>query len=345
MPENNNDTVGVDIGWSKSGFKVGIKSRLLASLDWFTAAKIEKSGVSEQRLLADEKAREKSRDTLIEAATASVAKQFDRDPDAALAFLNRALPDLIQKQMNYEAVIDTAIAHVENLPSPDLQGVEEEPEQREQPDRLSADFMARFRDFAERANEDVVRERWAQVLAAEAMKPGTFSPKVLRAIDEIDPGLAVLFSEFASLRIGDAVPMCICSISDVDILRFVEEGLVDSAGLGFLMPAGLVTLFQSEHHVVGHGGYAVAVLSSSSKGHIGQKSPLIMGAGGSVSTEVHKLTHLGMSLASLSNYDPLKPLRLFAEKLAASSPDKFAWIGSPVASGIQFAERVEARGI
>jgi hypothetical protein len=53
--------------------------------------------------------------------------------------------------------------------------------------------MNRFERFAEDASTDELRQRWGRVLSAEIRKPGTFSPKVLRIVDEIDQSTAAIF--------------------------------------------------------------------------------------------------------------------------------------------------------
>jgi hypothetical protein len=342
MSDKDAHEVGGEVGWSSKGLLAKIKSRFVASVDRRAAIAVDKSGIMDQRIVGQEAERAGARKVLIDAALASAVAKFDGNPDVAIDFLAKAIPDLIERQANYEAVVEASSKQIEDLDATSLR--DDQTPAGEEPSRLSDDFMARFRSFAERATEEVVRERWARVLVTEVIKPGTFSPKVLRAIDEIDPLTASSFAAFAALRLNDGVPMSIVKIEPHFLRTFIEDGLVDPSDFGFHQIANIGNIHGEDHFYFRSGtAYAVAVSARTPRTKsIGGTSILAQDIDGAAAIDVYRLTSLGQTLAALSPYEPLVPLRLLAAKLATIAPDGVAWVGAPFGDNIRFSERVDA---
>lgn len=100
-------------------------------------------------------------------------------------------------------------------------------------DKLDDAFLNRFERYAEDASEEVLRAKWAKVLASEIRKPGTFSTKVLRTVDELDAPTAELFEAFCRNRLGGVVIRCLSGkLSFADETRLVSSGLLVDPGIG-----------------------------------------------------------------------------------------------------------------
>ena len=71
------------------------------------------------------------------------------------------------------------------------------------------------------------------MLAAEVRAPGTFSQKVLRAVDELDPDTAALFERVASHRMQEAIPIGVMGeLNFTEKVQLIEAGLLVDPGLG-----------------------------------------------------------------------------------------------------------------
>ncbi len=65
---------------------------------------------------------------------------------------------------------------------------------------VDPDWLKFFGGYAEKASSETARARWAQVLAGEIRKPGTFSKRALRCLAEVDQETAEAFAEIVRLR-------------------------------------------------------------------------------------------------------------------------------------------------
>ncbi len=321
MSDKDENVIGVDVGWSLTGIKARLKSRLLGSVDQSLADKMARANVEDRRVVASETEREKARSALLDAAVVSLADQLRNDPTAASAFLNRAIPDLIERRVNYETVVEQAAAEIEQLTPPETTDYN-----TEQPDHLSGDFMSRFRSFAERASEEAVRQRWAKVLATEVAQPGTFSPKVLRAIDEIDPEVAAAFSRFATHRVVTLVPRALTLGCANYIEAFAEEGLISVTGGGHSIQTQIVNIEGAAYFLFNIDAFLIAI---DTQAPIEAASDVALLAKGLKQPRipVYKLTQLGIALASLSDHSPSQSAIKLALEFARRSPSGAALIG------------------
>ena len=111
------------------------------------------------------------------------------------------LGDAFRKQLNRDAVAtEAAQLLLENHREQSQQtytGTEIPPP--------SDDWLNIFVDYAERASSENLRVLWAKILAGEIRSPGKFSPRTMRFIAELDPGLAKIFEEYAPKIFGDFI--------------------------------------------------------------------------------------------------------------------------------------------
>jgi hypothetical protein len=161
---------------------------------------------------------------LIEAASKHGIKRLSADPEFAERALASHLGAAYRRQANKDAVVKEA--------AEDLQV---EPPTKEQansnPEQIEEVFLDRFEHYAEFASTDELRTRWGRVLAAEVRKPGTFSAKVLRIIDEIDGTTAREFESLCENRLGGIVPLVLSGEVMHDTrTRLVVAGLLVEPG-------------------------------------------------------------------------------------------------------------------
>src|SRR5690606_4389133 len=99
-------------------------------------------------------------------------------PEEAERAFQRHLWKVRKEKENTDGVMQTALEDLRNNPPDEASAQNEEP--------LSEEFLDRMEDYSARASTDDLRQRWGRVLASEIRKPGTFSGKVLRVVDELD---------------------------------------------------------------------------------------------------------------------------------------------------------------
>lgn len=85
-------------------------------------------------------------------------------------------------------------------PAPDA---EKEPES--DTEELNSDWINRFRNHAEQASTEELRNLWARILAGEARRPGRFSAATLRFIGELDQLQAERCERISRFVLGNTI--------------------------------------------------------------------------------------------------------------------------------------------
>lgn len=116
---------------------------------------------------------------LTKEAVKVAAAQLKKDPELAERAVDHVMAGMIQKQENREAIALKTIEHLRDEPSGHLS--------TEPP---SEDWMNVFESYAEKASSETLREHWAQILAGEIRKPGSFSLLTLQVMSVLDTTLA-----------------------------------------------------------------------------------------------------------------------------------------------------------
>lgn len=153
---------------------------------------------------------------LIEAATDYAVNKIRTDPVYAERALQSIVGKAVNAQLNKDNVAIEAYQDLKRQPPPaDVSG----------PEAINVEIMDRIEFYASDASTQELRERWGRVLAGEIRKPGTFSLKVLRVIDEMGADTALLFERICKDRLADTVPQCLTSIHFGEAMRLSEADL------------------------------------------------------------------------------------------------------------------------
>ncbi|WP_165504193.1 DUF2806 domain-containing protein [Rhizobium leguminosarum] len=190
----------------------------MSALDRAGARKIDRSGLEDERKAAVHQALTDAQVRLIGASAKVLEERIQGDPDLAQRALT-AFSRLERQVENVEASLVLAIEDLKSNPS-----TEEEP--ADSPDALEPEFLNRWELYASGATSEVVREKWGRILSSEIRKPGTFSLKTLRIIDELDQETALLFERFCQNTIGNWVPELLLGLNHVELSDLAQAGLI-----------------------------------------------------------------------------------------------------------------------
>ncbi len=210
----------VTVSLEDTGLTAKAKSRAVSAVDRFCGNLVDLLNPKLERRAAVERARTEAELRVIDAATNAAVARFEADPEFAQRAIENHLTGIFREQRNKEAVAMEACEQLKLMPPS-----ASESEQGEE--NLEEAFLNRVEHYAKSATTDELRQRWGRVLASEVRAPGTFSPRVLRAIDELSSDTAQLFERFCENRIAQIVPKCISvELSYSDQLKLVEAGLM-----------------------------------------------------------------------------------------------------------------------
>ncbi|WP_190323183.1 DUF2806 domain-containing protein [Candidatus Tokpelaia sp.] len=101
---------------------------------------------------------------------------------------------------------------------------------------LDESFLNRLEKRVEEATEEEIRAKWGKILAGEIRRPGTFSAKLMRLVDELEPETAKLFEDICCWRINGGIPAYLVVNLNSPQLKSLE-----AAGLFVPSEGGLLT--------------------------------------------------------------------------------------------------------
>ncbi|AZV00285.1 DUF2806 domain-containing protein [Paracoccus kondratievae] len=208
--------VSVSGEMTDTGVKAGAKSRAVASIDRLVGAAVDIGSAYLEGFAARKRAKTDGEVSLIEAAADYGVQKIGASPELAQRAFNRHFRKVLAQQENIEAVVEEAkVDLIEGRQDyEDIEGA------------MSEEFFHRFEEYSASANTQELRHRWGRVLAAEIRRPGTFSQKVLRVVDELDRDTAELFERICHFRVGPALYKPL-----MEQLKFKETSALVSAGL------------------------------------------------------------------------------------------------------------------
>jgi len=209
----------VSVALSDRGVEAKAKSRIIAAVDRLGGNLLDLINAPLERRLRRSRAISDGEMQLIEAAARYGVERTQTDPDFARRALEHHFKQAIDAQSNRDAVLVEALDDLGREPPTGEDAASGEP-------ILDDQFMARFERYAEDATTEELQQRWGRVLAREVRKPGTFSAKALRIVDELDAPTALLFERLCESRLADVLPWCL-----VGELAFNEQALLTEAGL------------------------------------------------------------------------------------------------------------------
>lgn len=94
----------------------------------------------------------------------------------------------MREQANLEAIIGEAINEMRD--------------KNATPEKMGDDWLHLYTDRAKYFSEETARKRWAKLLAGEAQKPGSFSPKTMGILFAMTQSDAELFEKFCSFAVN-----------------------------------------------------------------------------------------------------------------------------------------------
>jgi Protein of unknown function (DUF2806) len=302
-----------------NGIKASARSRTIAALDRLGGNFLDQFSTRIEAKTSRERARIEAERGLIEAAGKFGIEQLGKDP----AFLDRMLRDMIgtaaTKRENKDAVIDYALEDLRNDPPTDE-------EANTGPETIDENTLYRIEKFAEGATTEQIRERFGKVLATEVRRPGTFSAKTLRIIDELDSEIATFFEKFVENSSSDAVPFCfVGKLSLIDQNKLVEADLIVDASLGqirFFMDVSDAN--GSSGWVLEFGKYAVSLKLTAEEISLLKESTTedapIFKLNGKPAIPIYLLTQSGKAISSIIKKDGFSTATLLKQKILALYP-------------------------
>ncbi|MBY5789776.1 DUF2806 domain-containing protein [Rhizobium leguminosarum] len=209
-----------------TGLEAKAKSRFISAIDRLGGNMVEIANVWIEEGVSRRRARIEGERALIEATSKYGIERLGNDTEFAGRAFDAHFRRIASAQINRDAVLEAAAEDLRlSPPGTGSAGNNDS--------ALSEPFLERFDQFASGASTEELRERWGRVLAAEIRRPGIFSSKVLRTIDEIDAVTAQLFERVCSHRLANVLPKCLTGeINFEDQMRLTEAGLLVEPGLG-----------------------------------------------------------------------------------------------------------------
>ncbi|MDZ5448637.1 DUF2806 domain-containing protein [Labrys sp. ZIDIC5] len=211
---------------TETGVKLAAKSRFVSALDRLLGAIGDKLSLKLERGNSIERAKMQAEQQLIEAAASSAIRRMEVDQEFAQRVAENMFATAVQQQKNKDAVVQYAIEDLRQTPPSDAQN-------STGPEILEPEFLDRLDTYAQGASAEEIRQKWGRVLASEVRRPGTFSRRAFRIIDEIDTQTAALFERVCKHRLGPVVPkLLIGNLSVKEVSMLTSAGLMVEPGVG-----------------------------------------------------------------------------------------------------------------
>lgn len=182
--------VSLSVELTERGFKAGAISRTVSSVDRLLGDVIDLANVHLERMTEKGRAKTDAEVSIIQALGKMQLEAIHSDPEFAARAMQQHLKVAGIRYENKAASVAAALEDLREEPS--------HADNASDADVLSDAFINRWERYAEEATDDQLREKWGRVLASEIRKPGTFSAKVLRVVDELDAATALTFERLCA---------------------------------------------------------------------------------------------------------------------------------------------------
>lgn len=254
--------VALEIQITKSGLTGKAKSRAVSGFDRLIGNITEFFNVKIEAVTAPQRSQIERQKRLSAATTDDEIAQITQNTELTQRALAIEIASINRRQENKDKVVEAASEQLRLMP-PTLDQTESGD------DQLSPEFLSRLERYAEDASTANLRDRWGQVLAAEVRKPGTFSARIMRIVDEIDPDTARKFTELAQHRIGSDVPKCLYSIGFDQAAIMAEYDLIKSNDVGVIRLSRRLILSNGDDcYFITLGNFAVTLQADGAKERI-----------------------------------------------------------------------------
>ncbi|WP_454649072.1 DUF2806 domain-containing protein [Bradyrhizobium liaoningense] len=307
-------SVGVEL--TEAGLNANARSRAAAALDRlvgnlvdFVNLPVEASNVRSRTKIEAER-------QLMDAMRKHAIGRMKTDAEFADRAVSSYLRSIGIRQENKDGVARHAIEDLRRDPSASGKASDLDPL-----------FVDKLERHAEEASTEALREKWGRVLAAEVREPGSFAPKVLRVVDELDGQTARVFEEVCNFRLNDVIPRTLSGVLEFEkITRLVEAGLLLDPGEG-----GQLQYFVESTHtsnpddkiwMLGTGEVAIGIrdISSLSRQPLMSTEPIGLYEGQPV-IPVYILTQAGHAVSRILPKRDEEVLEAYAQKLEQSYGD------------------------
>jgi hypothetical protein len=224
MDDHLDRETSVSVELTEAGVKAKAQSRFVAAVDRLGGNLMELVNAPMERRIVRERTIAASEAELIAAVTKFGIEKLHSDPVFAERVAERHFTRVFEKQHNKDGVLREALEDLRHDKSAEVRA--------ERP--LDGEFLDRLGYHAEGASSEQLRQKWGRVLSAEIRRPGTFSAKAMRIVDELDAETARLFEDFCTQTFRTVAPKCLTGkLRFEDLKRFVSAGLVvDPGGIG-----------------------------------------------------------------------------------------------------------------
>lgn len=315
-----NGEVSISAQLSENGITASAKSRLLSALDWAGGSYIAAKFRSKASKTVEDAAVAKGRLAIIDTAAQMAIEKMKTDSDVADAVIKAHFGTMFVREENKSAAFECAVEDLENAPPTAEQS-------NSGPDRLSDEMLNRWGRYAEDASSDELRQRWGRVLAAEVRRPGTFSAKVLRVVDEMDISIATAFERICEHRLGKVILKSQSGALDApESWKLVSAGLmVDPGAIGQVAYFGSIadgqgnelwSLTLSNRLIAFRKGARIAETAQ-------PDTAVIVGGAPSPMVPIYVLTAEGEAIASILDNKEVSVFNEFAARLVeAIGPDE-----------------------
>lgn len=319
MAEDHLDNpVSISVDVTPSGVKAGAKSRFVSGVDRLLGGVADLLGAPLEGPARRQRARDDADVAAIEAAGKRRVEMIQTDSTFAERAMEQHLRVAGIKHANKVEAVQAAIEDLRLSPP--------SPEQNENGgETLDDAFVNRWERYAEDASAEEVRHRWGRVLAGEIRQPGTFSAKVMRVIDEMDPTTAALFERVCKHRIAETLVACLVTdFAFMDRSRLVTAGLILDVGVNGQIRKGTKVTDEDggEWDFINFGTTAVG-FSPDAKIPSHYNKPLslpLIRSEGTVAIPVYILTDVGHAISSILENTEADTIQRLIEQFQVAEP-------------------------
>ena len=175
-----------------------IRRNALKAFDRLCSALIDVPIGALERRSFEKRAESEARIKITEAVNAQIVQQIKVDSEFPQRASNTFAKKILREQYNLEKILGFATDILKRKKYDDStnQQVDSESEKS-----ISEDWFNIFEKEGSQKSTEEVQHRFARVLAGEIEKPGSYSPRTLKTLGELDQNIAALFKKLCSVCI------------------------------------------------------------------------------------------------------------------------------------------------
>ena len=175
-----------------------IRRNVLKALDRLGSALIDIPVGALERRSAEKRSESEARIKITETVNAQIIQQIKVDPEFPQRASNTFAKKILREQYNLEKILGFATDILKKKKYDDSANQQAESETEKS---IDDDWFNIFEKEASQKSTEEVQHRFARVLAGEIEKPGSYSPRTLKTLGELDQNIAALFKKLCSVCI------------------------------------------------------------------------------------------------------------------------------------------------